>query len=58
MRNFAKKKGFKLGNREMVNIKTNKNIVCKSEHDIFNALGMKYVEPAQRIFPFHSIKTR
>jgi DNA polymerase/3'-5' exonuclease PolX len=46
MRNIAKKYGYKLNEYGL--FKGNKNIYVESEEDIFNLLGMKYLEPQER----------
>jgi DNA polymerase/3'-5' exonuclease PolX len=46
MRNKAKKLGYKLNEYGL--FKGNKNIYVESEEEIFNLLGMKYLEPQER----------
>jgi DNA polymerase/3'-5' exonuclease PolX len=48
IRQFAKDKGFKLTNKEFLDIRKNKKIKVKSEQDIFKKLGLNYVEPENR----------
>ena len=46
MRGIAKSKGFKLNQHGLY--KGSKKIICKTEEDIFEHLGMQYLEPHQR----------
>ena len=48
IRQFAKDKGYKLTNKEFLDIRKNKKIKVKSEQEIFKKLGLNYVEPEDR----------
>ena len=48
MRLFARKKGFHLSDKELVDKKTGKKIECKNEEDIFLKLGVSYRKPEER----------
>ena len=48
IRQFAKDKGYKLTNKEFLDIRKNKKIKVNSEQDIFKKLGLNYVEPEDR----------
>ena len=48
MRNNAKKLGYKLSEYGLVNIKDKKASKISSEKDIFDIIGMNYVEPKDR----------
>ena len=48
MRLFARKKGFHLSDKELVDKKTGKKIECKNEEDIFIKLGVIYRKPEER----------
>ena len=48
LRLFAKKKGFHLSDKELSNRFNGNKVECKSEEEIFNALGLKYRTPEER----------
>lgn len=48
MRSIAKKKGYKLSQYGLFDRQTNKPIILKSEKDLFDVLGMDYIEPSER----------
>lgn len=48
-RNYAKTHGYKLTQWGITDLKTKKVYMCKTERDIFKFLGLKYVEPEERI---------
>ena len=48
MRSIAKRKGYILNQKGLLNIKTNKYTEVSSENDIFNFLNIKYVKPENR----------
>ena len=48
MRLFARKKGFHLSDKELVDKKTGKKIECKNEEEIFIKLGVGYKKPEER----------
>ena len=47
-RKRAKELNYKLNEKELINIKNNKKIYCKTEKDIFNKLNIEYLEPFDR----------
>tara|TARA_Y100000994_G_scaffold32260_2_gene22748 strand:- start:1000 stop:1941 length:942 start_codon:yes stop_codon:yes gene_type:complete len=49
MRQVAVNKGYKLNEYELLNIKTDENIIVSSEKEIFKKLDLEYVEPKLRI---------
>jgi len=51
MREYASKKGFRLNEKGLIELKTQKNVehIFKTEKDIFTYLGLKYVEPNERV---------
>ena len=48
MRLFAKKKKLHLSDKELSYRNTGKKIICKTEEDIFKALGIEYKTPKER----------
>jgi len=48
LRKIAIKKGFKLSEYGLFNRKTNKKIAGKTEKEIYNKLGFKYIKPRDR----------
>lgn len=48
MRNIAKEKGYKLSEYTLINLDSNDKIKIKSEKDVFERLGMDYLEPDLR----------
>lgn len=48
MRNIAKEKGYKLSEYTLTKIDTDKKVKVKSEKDVFEKLGMDYLEPHLR----------
>lgn len=48
MRNIAKELGYKLNEYGLFHINTNEKVKVTSEIDIFNKLGMEYLEPRER----------
>lgn len=48
MRGYARKKGYRLNQRGLYQLKTMKLIPIRSEKEIFDILGLTYVEPANR----------
>lgn len=48
MRRIAKKKGYKLSEYGLFQLKTDKKVIVKSEKDIFKKLDMDYIEPKLR----------
>lgn len=48
MRSIARQQGYDLSNRSMTNLSTGEKISAGDVHDIFNILGMEYVEPKNR----------
>lgn len=48
MRSIAIKKGFKLNEYGLFSKKTNKYVIGKNEEDIYNKLGLDYIEPELR----------
>ena len=52
LRNEAIKKGLKLNERALVNIKTGKKIKLNSEKEIFNKLGFEYIPPKKRTLKY------
>ena len=48
MRRIAKKKGYKLSEYGLFQLKTNKKVIVKSEKDIFKKLDIDYIEPKLR----------
>lgn len=51
MREYASKKGFRLNEKGLIDLKTEKNVkhTFKTEEDIFKYLGLTYVQPNERI---------
>jgi DNA polymerase/3'-5' exonuclease PolX len=51
MREYASKKGFRLNEKGLIDLKTEKNVkhVFKTEEDIFKYLGLTYVQPNERL---------
>jgi len=51
MREYASKKGFRLNEKGLIDLKTEKNVnhTFKTEEDIFSYLGLTYVPPNERI---------
>ena len=51
MREFAASKGYKLNEKGLIDLKTNKSVLhtFSKEEDIFQYLGLSYVEPSKRI---------
>lgn len=48
MRNLAKEKGYKLSEYGLFRLSDNKKIYLTSEKDVFDTLGMFYLEPEER----------
>ena len=48
MREIAKNMGYKLSEYSLEDIKTGKKFNAKTEKEIFNKLGMDYIEPRLR----------
>ena len=48
MREIAKTQGYKLSEYSLENIETGKKFIAKTEKEIFNKLGMDYMEPRLR----------
>lgn len=48
MRQIAKQKGYKLSEYGLMELKSGKILYISSEKDIFDKLGMKYLEPNER----------
>jgi DNA polymerase/3'-5' exonuclease PolX len=48
IRKIAKKKGYKLNEYELFDTKNNKKIKINSEKELFNKLGLDYIEPKFR----------
>lgn len=51
MREYATKKGYKLNEKHLVNLQTEELVdhPFKTEHDIFDFLGVPYVDPSKRL---------
>lgn len=51
MREYASKKGFRLNEKGLIDLKTEKNVkhTFKTEEDIFKYLGLAYVQPTERL---------
>jgi len=60
MREYASSKGYRLNEKGLIDLKTNKFVEYKfvEEKDIFEFLGLSYVEPINRIetYIFHSLE--
>lgn len=48
MRGYAKKIGYRLNQHGLYHLKTGKTTICDDERCIFDALGLRYVEPQYR----------
>ena len=48
LRLFAKKIGFHLSDKELINFRKGKRVYCKNEEEIFKVLGISYKTPKQR----------
>ncbi len=48
MRKEAAKQGFRLNEKSLINLKTNKKIILKTEKEIFEYIGYKYLDPTDR----------
>lgn len=48
IRNYAKKKGFKLNEYELFNLNTNKTEFILYEQDVFDKLNLQYLSPNER----------
>jgi DNA polymerase/3'-5' exonuclease PolX len=48
MREIAKNQGYKLSEYSLENIETGKKFIAKTEKEIFNKLGLDYIEPRLR----------
>jgi DNA polymerase (family X) len=48
VRDIAKKKGLKVSEYGVFKRASNKMIACKTEEDVFKAVGLKYIEPELR----------
>ena len=48
MRDRAERMEYKLGNNEMIDLRTNKRVIVDSEEEIFDILDMEYLDPENR----------
>ena len=56
MRVVAKRKGMRLNQNSLTKYDSGEEIYLKSEEDLFNKLGCKYIEPNNRINFYDSLK--
>jgi DNA polymerase/3'-5' exonuclease PolX len=49
IREYAKKKGYHLDEYQMINLSNGKEVVAKTERDVFTVLGLQYLKPTERL---------